>query len=169
MSKFIKLLLFLSSYVPLIIIFSIRVVNNYRYFTISGIIISIILTIILLRIIKATAQLSIEKLSLSNVNYKSSDLLAYMFSYVFSFLDFNLESYIDLIIILFIFVILAVIYINSNMIYINPMLSIFGYKIYEIIDDDKNIYVLITKKSKLEVGKSMNVYDLGSNVKMGVN
>lgn len=169
MRGYIKLLLFLSSYVPLIIIFSIRVVKNYRYFTISGIIISIILTIILLRVVKATAQLPIEPISLSSVNYKSSDLLAYMFSYVFPFLELDLGSYIDSIIILFIFVILAVIYINSNMIYINPMLSVFGYKIYEIISETNDVYILITKKSKLPVGGSLDVYDLGSNVKMGVN
>jgi hypothetical protein len=169
MRKFIKVLLFLSAYVPLIILFSVRFVNNYRYFTISGVIISIILTIILLRVVKATRQLPIESIVLSNVNYKSSDLLAYMFSYVFSFLEFDLGSYIDLIIILFIFVILAVIYINSNMIYINPMLSVFGYKIYEIISEENDVYVLITKEPKLGVGNSIDVYELGSNVKMGVN
>ena len=169
MREYIKLLMFLSSYVPLIIIFSIRVVNNYRYFTISGIIISIILTIILLRILKATAQFPIEPISLSSVNYKSSDLLAYMFSYVFPFLDLDPGSYIDSIIILFIFVILAVIYINSNMIYINPMLSVFGYKIYEITSKTNDVYILITKKSKLPVGEILDVHDLGSNVKMGVN
>lgn len=164
MSYFIRLLMFCSSYVPLILIFSIRNYDNYRYFTISGIIVSILLTIILLLVMIVFRQLGRATITLSKINYKSSDLFPYMFSYVLPFLNLNLGSYMDLITIGIFFIMLAAIYINSNMIHINPMLSLFGYKIFEVIDTNNNAFVLITREQKLPVGITIDVRNLGSNV-----
>lgn len=165
--RYIKPLLFFSSYVPLILIFSIRYYKTNRYFTISGIVIAIILSIILLLVIKSTKKLNLTGITLSKISYKSSDLLAYMFSYIFPFLNFNLERYIDMLSLGFFFIMLAIVYINLNIIYINPMLSLFGYKIFEIADEKNNTFVLITKMDTLIVGQNINVCNLGSNVLKG--
>jgi len=165
--RYLKPLLFFSSYVPLILIFSIRYYKTFRYFTIFGIVVSIILSIILLSAMKSTKKLNTMGITLSKISYKSSDLLAYMFSYIFPFLNFKLERYIDMLSLGFFFIMLAIVYINLNIIYINPMLSLFGYKIFEIADEKNNTFVLITKRGKLIVGNKIQACELGSNVLRG--
>lgn len=75
-----------------------------------------------------------------SVNRKDADNLAYVVTYIFPFLDIKELS------LLFLFIVIAVIYISSNMIYTNPVLNLLGYRIYEVTDEDGKIVSLISKR-----------------------
>jgi len=159
-----RLLLFFSSYIPLIIIFSIRCFDINRVLSISGFIVSLVLFLILVYIMFVLRKLSVVNLTVKKVSVKSSDLLAYMFSYILPFLGLHLDNPLEVISVIIFFSMLAIVYVNSNMIYINPMLSILGYRIYEVTDANDNVYVLITKQKSIIVGTELNARRIGGNV-----
>ena len=63
------------------------------------------------------------------------------------------------------FVVLAVLYVNSNMIYINPVLSLAGYHVFEIVDDSGKRSVLITDhRSYIPRGTTLSVASLTNTI-----
>lgn len=159
----IRVLLFCSSYIPLVIIFSIRSYHDNIFF-IPGLVIASLLFLILLLVILISRKLAPMPLNLTKVEYKSSDLLTYMFSYVFPFLNIDFSSRIDILCIGVFFVMLALVYVNSNLIYINPMLSVMGFRLYQVTDSNDNTYVLIIQREILMVGSSIQARLLGGNI-----
>jgi len=89
----------------------------------------------------------------------TSSYLEYLITYIIPFtqIDLNLYSCLSLII-LFIFV--WWLYINSNLIYVNPTLKFIGYNIYKVKDGiSGREYILLTKKEKIMIGEEIG----GSN------
>ncbi len=91
------------------------------------------------------------------VQRKDAEVMAYIVSYVFPFLGLNFDDPMNVISLGIFFVILGIIYINSNMIHINPTLNIFGYHIYEIETPSGSTQTVISRKGRLIRGEKLNV------------
>jgi hypothetical protein len=86
----------------------------------------------------------------------TSAYLEYLITYIIPFMQVDLNIYGCLsLAILFIFV--WWLYINSNLIYVNPTLKfIMGYNIYKIKDKiSRKEYILLTKKEKVMIGEEI--------------
>jgi hypothetical protein len=103
------------------------------------------------------------------VQNKDAEVMAYIVSYVFPFLGLNFEDPMNVISLGIFFAILGVIYINSNMIHINPTLNIFGYHIYEIETSSGSTQTVISRKSRLIRGEKLNVVVIGDDLLMERN
>lgn len=91
--------------------------------------------------------------------------MSYIASYVIPFLavPFNgLEQALSLIIF---FIVLGVIYVNSNMIHINPMLNIIGYTLYDVTLESGSTHSLITRRHIVR-GESLSVVKIGEDILM---
>ncbi len=58
--------------------------------------------------------------------------MAYVASYIIPFVSFSLTNVQQALALGVFFVVLFVIYVHSNMIYVNPMLNLGGYHLYEV-------------------------------------
>ena len=65
------------------------------------------------------------------------------------FLSFNFTDLFDIAAIFLLLALVCFIYINSNLLYVNVMLSIFRYNLFKITDSEDNEYRLITKNKNL--------------------
>ena len=63
------------------------------------------------------------------------------------------------------FVIIGIIYVNSNMIHINPVLTVFGYHIYEIATKNESNYTLISRR-RIMKNEKLNVVVIGDYILM---
>ncbi len=156
----IKLILFLSSYVPLFIIMGLKFWNvgpmltdtyylprlgihvGLSYLTTVVLILCIVLTSLVYRIIgvhsnRATTQRPIDKYQ------KRNELLStYLLVYVFVFAGLDFTQLLDIGIFLVFFCILGVLQINSGHLHVNPMLGLRGYQVYELTSNEKVILVI---------------------------
>lgn len=153
--EYIKWFLFLSSYIPLFIIFTIK---YYNYSWLLGIVIFIILSsiFVLYFSIKRAEHMSGDYYNLKTVENKSNQFLEYILAYIIPLLGFNLTSISDIISLVLLFILIAILYIRSDLIYMNPVLSIIGYNLYKVNAGKSDIMVISTKK--LLNNQSIKIY-----------
>lgn len=80
------------------------------------------------------------------------EVLAYIAVYLVPFLDVDLSRRESAIAFLFFLVVLGVVYVNSNMLFVNPVLSLCGYHSFEVIDKDGHKYALIIRSRGFDPG-----------------
>lgn len=146
----VKIVLFLSSYVPLFFIMALVFgtksslgVGNYRIPIINRILgISWIMIIILVaccvftyllyRLISIHSSRGIRQRSVDKYQQRNELLSTYLLVYVFVFAGLDFTTFLDFSIFIIFFVMLGVLQIQSEMLHVNPMLGFRGYRIYEV-------------------------------------
>lgn len=89
--------------------------------------------------------------------------MGYYSSYIIPFITLSLDGWAQIASIIVSILVLAVLYISSNMIYINPVLSFVGYHLYEVsLENSDTTYYLITK-GKVIRGKTIRVVRIGED------
>lgn len=145
---FVRCMLFFSSYFPLILIFSILLGRTRLYWAI-GILafgsFSLLVTFLYLNRRKNIGGVSQAKIT--EVDKRDENVVGYIASYLIPFVSIPLDTPEEFAALLIFFIVLLVLYINSNMIYINPMFNLVGYHLYEIsIDSDQSSHYLIARQ-----------------------
>ena len=157
--SWVKSSLFLSSYFPLWLIFlGLIIINpNYEIFTkpysenllavtsasvfFVILIISIVVTSILLKVVKNTERPI--KTIIKNRENLTGEYVLYVVTYIIPFLvnDFLApERLFGLSVLL---ITIGILYVRANLLHINPLFTMLGYRLYYITnDDDKKIHVL---------------------------
>lgn len=177
-----KIFLFFSSYVPLFLIILIQnhnsITKNFLIFlnifekkhlysindllTVTKIIIhptTILLTALfvgicfLLYLLNKHDQLTQDKIEVYEIENVTSESMTYIITYLVPFLSLNLNSTINLYCIILLIATIGIIYINSDMLYINPLLNSFGYRTFKIsgniLNQDKkveNMFIITPRK-----------------------
>ena len=175
-----KVLLYLSSYVPLYLILIIKNailkleeikwnIKGIKYFNTLDDYILVLLTILtiisLLYIHKSL--LGIKKYQKNRyktirINNATNDsILNYISIYILTFIDFNLNSISNIITLIFIMFLLGIISIRYDDLYINPTLLFWNYKIYNITINrkGKEIDKIILLKGNIYNNIELDIYE----------
>ncbi len=153
-----KLILFTSSYSPMLVIIGIQNYDKTIVWVFLAIFIIVILALLKLIILNITKynpyDYTVEKVTSLN----SDTVTNYLFIYLFPFITLDLTQMKNVVILLFLFCLVGFLYIKSNIIYINPVLNVvFRYNIYSsevTINNQLSKVILITKKSELELQRN---------------
>ena len=60
---------------------------------------------------------------------------------------------------------LCVVYINSNMVYLNPMLNLLGFRLYEVTLRDGGEHFLLTRRRVVR-GETLSAIKVGEDILM---
>ena len=173
MKKWVKISLFLNSYLPLFIMI---IIKNYLplsesskkpcYFIFPIILIMLIIIpiIVLIYLFRVNQTMQPVTIQLDKVVLKNADVLNYIVAYLIPFLGFNFKDWKDILFVSFFLFIIAVIYIKTNLIYVNPVLFLLGYSIYEIQNENQFIFMFITKCDNIRRGQTVKVVELTKNI-----
>ncbi len=165
-SIFARGVLFLSGYAPLFAIFSIQYYSQYGICALlpgSLGLIAVLGMFAWIRWVRSAAPVSV---SIQNVRRKDAEVIAYIFAYVFPFLGLDLDNDASIIGLGVFFIVLMVLNVSSNMIHINPMLNLFGYHVYEIETDSDECHTIITGRSRLVRGTTLDAVTVGDEIWM---
>lgn len=180
-----QLSLFGVSYAPLFLILIARIVyDNRDYlhwggFNISSIKIfieqfgcvtilllflafSIIGTLILLQNVRKLHLNNSFEVTLKMVNNKSSETINYIATYIIPFV-YDINNNFDLLILCFLLIIIFIVFINSSLIVVNPVLAV-KYGIYEIEYEENNTLksaIIISSNKYLIEGDKISLYPIG--------
>lgn len=159
----VKVILFLSSYSPLSVILMLKNIIIFDILICILIILIIIIpNIILFFLIRYVRNFNKEKVLIKKTENKTSNSLNYVVAYFIAFLSFNFEKYQDIIIFFILIFIIFIIYINSDLLFINPILNLFGYNFYETVLDDGRKIMILSKQKDLRINSSIYIRNLSN-------
>jgi hypothetical protein len=159
-----KVSLFVSSYLPLLFIFYLQNLKDNIVLAIIFLVLGLVATCVIACIIYYINTTSPVYEKIAKVERKDTEVIAYLFTYIFPFLQLNFTDVINLISLGIFFVILGIIYINSSMICINPTLSLIGYHLYEIENSEGNSHMLLSRNKRVVKNTELTVVTLGEDI-----
>ncbi len=160
----IRLILFLSSYAPLFLIIAMRGWRDSRHLAIGLAIVAAFSVVVLFVFLHTVQKLSAGKVSVSSVISRDGDVMSYIVTYLLPFLAVKLNDPTDVISLGILFVVIGLLYVNSNMIHTNPVLNIVGYHIFEIEDSDGKTTALVCKHPYIRTGSEIDAISIGDYV-----
>jgi hypothetical protein len=152
-------LLFVSAFSPLFIIIAVKDFDFCKQYFNHEVLIIAMLSIVLFSIIMLFVIINTYKkgdvITINKVENRSTDIINYTIPYLLSFISMDLNSPADLISIGIFLTILMVLTITSKSVFINPILAIVGYGLYDIsYSYGKNIYSkIVLSKKELNLDK----------------
>lgn len=171
MRFWLKCILFLSSYTPLFLIIGIRYysinysLTNSIYVLLILVALSIISNCIMFYYIYFHKNFTSKTVTIKGSVNRTSDSLNYIMTYIVGFLglQFGLADLVTLFILMFV---IFVVVIRSNLILINPILNLVGYKFYGVDVSDRGNIIVITKKD-LKVDDKIEIRLINNGVYLG--
>lgn len=146
MKKFIEILFYLSSYIPLCFLITVKeilqIINGNISINITNTIMLIFnLTLIILGVIEVLLNYKkdkYEQIEIIEINNITSQSFLSSFSlFVLFAIAFELEYISMAVVYVFVLIIIGLVYIKNRMYYINPFLNIIGFSVYETTFKDK--------------------------------
>lgn len=164
-SVLVRTMLFLSSYFPLALIFFFLFVEQQPVWAIVTLAIGVLgLVTMLLYFFSFAQQFAPIQEKISGVRGRDAEPMSYIASYLIPFVALPFSGWQQGTALLILMVVLGIVYVNSNMIHINPMLNLLGYHLYEIsVEDSKGTYSLITRRH-IERGETLHLIDIGEGI-----
>ena len=172
-----KLILFISAFVPMYILFLINLlvelINHNLSFNILNtcVLITLIILILigwcgLLFIIKNQKGKSKKCTIVSKKNLTDQHFLNYFSLFVLLALAFDLSKFCFVCVFVVLHIFIGVVYIKNNIFYVNPLLNILGYSFYDITikNGEKTCELRIFFKGEIEVDKNYSLYIIDRNL-----
>lgn len=149
-SIFIRCVLFFCSYFPLTLIICILQYDQWPWWVIAPIggvfgLGSLLFTALYFRWMRRKAYVEQKKV----INFTTHDdaIMSYIASYLIPFVTFPLGGWKQGVTLGIFVLLLLVIYVRSNMIYVNPVLSFLGYHLYEVeVEQSQRSHYYIARK-----------------------
>lgn len=158
-----RLLLFLSSYFPLALIFFFLFVAKRRGMAIAILSFGVIGLVGMAMYLHMANRLGPIQIKVGGLQRRDADAMSYIVSYVIPFLAIPFSGWEQGVALSIFFVVLGILYVNSNMIHINPMLNLAGYHLYEITLEDGAVHSLITRR-RIVRGEKLLVIKVGEDI-----
>lgn len=151
-----KFFFFISSYIPLLIIICINAksasftVYSHTidiFWVIFGVnSVLIVTSIMFLFWFLHYRRVTNRKIEIVKVENKTSETLSYILPYIVAFYQVDFSQINNILIFLIMFFTIFAVYVNSNLLAVNPILAMWGYKIF-IVDTTKQKIFLISKNN----------------------
>ena len=103
---------------------------------------------------------------------KTQEVLSYIIPYIISLMTVSVLDLNSILSIIVLLVLLYPIYANSSMIYINPILALMGYRLYNVVVENPDVgssnkgsnIMLITKRNKIQTDLQIALHDMSSGI-----
>lgn len=157
MNNIAKLLFFISSYIPLLAIIAInskpKLETGINQSWIIAIVCAILIFISIMFLIWVLQDRRVvnRKIELIKIENKTSEALSYILPYIVAFYQVDFSDFSNIVIFMIMFITIFAVYVNSNLIAINPMLAILGYKIF-IIESKREQRIFVISKRDILLG-----------------
>ncbi len=158
-------MLFLSSYFPLALIFFFLFIEQQPVWAIIVLAISLSgLIIMVLYFFQFAPKLGAIQERITGLQRRDGDVMGYIASYLLPFVAIPFGGWQQGVALLIFVVVLGIVYVNSNMIHINPMLNLIGYHVYEItLEHSEAPHSLITRR-RIAAGETIHLIDIGDGI-----
>lgn len=160
-----RILLFLSSYFPLAAIIFSLTVGKQPLLAASILGTSTLGLIGMLIHLGLVRRLSPTQYTVEAFERRDEEAMSYIVTYLVPFLALPSEGVQKGVAFLIFLIVICVLYVNSNMIHINPMLNLAGYHLYEVSLTDGSTQALIARR-RIRRGSTIRAVRVGEDILM---
>jgi hypothetical protein len=161
----IRSMLFISSYFPLALIFFVLYLGQQPVWAIASLALgSLGLVILLLFFFRFAPRLGAFQAKVTGVQRRDADVMSYIASYLIPFVALPFSGWQQGIALLLFFLVLGIVYVNSNMIHVNPMLNLVGYHLYEITVENSQVPHALITRHRVAPGETLHLIDIGDGI-----
>jgi len=165
----IRFLLCLSSYFPLAAIFALQFFfRGYCWSAIAALAVGIVGLLGITVYLHVVSRLNPMSVTIQSVSRRDGEAMSYIVTYLLPFIALpssDVTAIASLGVFLFV---LIVLYMNSDMMHINPMLNLAGWHVYEIALSDGEIRMLISKR-RARKGRMAKTIQMGDDILLEVD
>jgi len=165
---FVRCMLFVSSYFPLALICSLLLFDEQRFWALVILLIGLSGCFIMLAyflVIAPRKHICVEKVT--ELQKRDGDVMSYVAGYLIAFIAFPLHGWQHIAAVLTFLGVLLIVYVNSNLIYINTMLTLLGYHLYEARLEHSEVFHLLLIRHRLIRGETVRLAKLGESIVLG--
>lgn len=138
----------MSSYAPLFVLLAYENRQVRLAWTIlAGVAVLSVLVLVMAMVVVGRGKGSV--LVVAHATPKDGDVMAYIATYLVPFFDLELKKTDHVVALVGFLVVLGIVYVNSNMIFVNPLLSLAKYHSFDVDDADGNTYSLLTRRKEI--------------------
>lgn len=161
-------LLFVSAYAPLALILAIKDFDFKKAFSfkhpieISILVFLSILSVIFLFILVRNLNRGNKVVKVKSVKYRSIDLINYIIPYIVSFFNFDLSKMEDVVSLGMFLLLMFLLTLKSNSIFMNPMLLLAGYNLYDLEYefDSKSASAIVISKFEMRNNERYYIHSI---------
>jgi hypothetical protein len=149
MNIFVRCMLFLSSYFPLFVILFVLLGEEQPVVALFSLGVGLLGLAITYVYFKAVVfSRSPIRGDITSRHARGSEIMGYIASYIVPFVTFSLSSWRQIVALTLFILILGIVYIFSeDMVRVNPMFNLLGYRLYEVtVEQGKDSFALITRR-----------------------
>jgi hypothetical protein len=159
--------LFFSSYAPL---FALLAYRNRRASGVWEVLtaITVLSVLALITVMNSKRGERGPRLQVRHSRPKDGDVLAYTATYLVPFLGLDLAKVDDVVTLCGFLLVLGIVYVNSDMLFVNPLLSLARYHSFWVTDQDGHEYSLITRRTHLDPDQTIHPAQVGRYVRIEV-
>jgi len=161
----VRVILFVSSYFPLTVIFALL---NWQQHTVGAVgiagfgLLSLIIAVVYFFLLPQQREATL--ITVQSAEPRDGDVLNYIAAYIVPFVTIPFGSWEEAASVLLLLVVLGVVYVNSNLISVNPMLNIAGYHLYQArFASDEESHLLLSKRKWMRTDP-LRVVPIGNNI-----
>jgi len=168
-SLLIRLLLCVSSYFPLAVIFAVQFFFKGRCWLVAAVLIAGVIGLLAMLVyLKTARRLTPMTVSIESVNRRDGEAMSYIVSYLLPFIALPSGGVANGISLGVFLLVLGVLYVNSDMIHINPMLNLFGWHVYDVTLGNGETRALISRRRSRK-GRGAKVIQMGDDIFLEVD
>jgi hypothetical protein len=164
MTTFAQALMFVSSYAPLFGVFALLDTFGRGIPTGVCIVLACLGLAIPVVVLLAVHRLSPHPLNVESSQARDSDTLAYVATYLIPFAAIMATSGRERAAVGLFFIVLAVLFVRNELFYVNPLMAIFGYRLFQVVSPTGASVVLLGRRSFLRANTTVSARRLSSYI-----
>jgi len=154
----------MSSYAPLLVILWVRDAFGNSCLSRAMLWAALVSVTALFTYLGLVRRLASHSVQVVNASSRDSEAMSYIVTYLLPFLGLDSQSLADRVSLGIFLAMLAVLYVGSNLIHMNPMLNLVGFRIFEIESEDGKRTILITRRGYIPPRTEICIVSLANSV-----
>jgi hypothetical protein len=126
-NKRLSWLLFLSAYSPVFLILALRAYGRACPLVIMAVCLLLAATVGVMAVLLVVSRTEPQQMRLVTVEQRDGDLAGFLVAYLLPFVGVLASDWRDVLAVALFIGFIGIVYVNSRMIYVNPLLAVFGY------------------------------------------
>lgn len=155
-----RLMLFLSSYSPLLAILAVRNWDS-RAIALALLLVGAASVLWLVAFIHHARTIAPTSIEIDRATSKDGELVSYIVTYLLPFLAIDFAQPADVLSLSILLVVIALLYVHSNLIYVNPLLAALGLHLIEIEETNGKVSILLSPRRYVRSGTRVRVIQAG--------
>lgn len=161
---FARVTLFVSSYAPLLVV--IALLDSFGSWIVSVACLALAggSLLALWLALRSWRTLATTRVVTARARHRDADAIAYVAGYLVPFVSLGASDWRERAALLIFLGLLAILYIQAHLFYVNPVLALVGFRLFELETDTGRIMLLITKRSFLQARARIDVHTVSDYV-----